>query len=177
MQAKGVCAERQPLPLRCPQQLQAPGPHVRICPCCHASGHAQPHCLSCTEMRLSLPSSCVTGWHPCKVSCTGAVEWGPEKSTSVSTGSCRLSFSWKPWGARGMRLPSNISKEPFPPLMGIPLQSPSAFPNWPRLIPWVPPAPCWPHRGCQEASSGFKVLPPQVAHGPCSKAPKWFSTY
>lgn len=62
--------------------------HMPLCPCLHAPGHAQPHSRSCTEMRLSLPSSWVTGWHQCKVSCTGAVESGKSSRSIVSTGSC-----------------------------------------------------------------------------------------
>lgn len=60
-------------------QLQALRPRARL------PGSALPHTLSCTEMRLSLPSSWVTGWHPCKVSCTGAMEWGGTGDSSMSS--------------------------------------------------------------------------------------------
>lgn len=96
----GLCQAR-PLLLTAKQQLQAPQPrgHFSMLPCSWARTSQGTHCLSCTEMRLSLPSSCVTGWHPCKVSCTGAVEWGTGKSSS--SGSCRWPRDpWQPWGAK-----------------------------------------------------------------------------
>lgn len=102
----------------------SPAPCASVCPCCQAPERAGPHCLSCTEMRLSLPSSCETGWPPCKVSCTGAVEWAAGKY-SISTGSCHSPLGCTAWGAKAggysaapLRSPSlgrGPSPEPLPP--------------------------------------------------------------
>lgn len=50
------------------------------------------HCPSCSEMRLSLPSSWVTGWPRSKVSCTGrgssSFSWGLSLPISSSWRSC-----------------------------------------------------------------------------------------
>lgn len=72
----------------------------------------RPHCLSCTATRLSLPSSWVTGWHPCKVSCTGAAGLCRAKSSMkiTSTGSCPCaSGRRRAWRARCEVTPSRLS--------------------------------------------------------------------
>lgn len=63
-----------------------PGPRGRAGgagPGCAPVSAPRPHSPSCSEMRLSLPSSWATGWPPSRVSCTGKM------SSPSSLGSCR----------------------------------------------------------------------------------------
>lgn len=79
-------------------------------------------------------------------------------------------------GSQGVRLPSNTPLEPLP-SEGEPTTTSSPFP-FPKkrgsgLIPRVPPAPCWLHQSCQEASSEwFKELSLQSSPWTQHQGPK-----
>lgn len=114
---------------RFPPQLER-GQRRRCCPVCAPVGGSALclHSISCSEMRLSLPSSWATGWPLSRVSCTGKTfsscsvgcwvcEFSPGSPASICTGA----------GVRGRQL-----------------HSPTLHPRPSRYTPmhprvWVPP--------------------------------------